>query len=131
MEGGNAMRSYIVGALLLLGAVVTQAQTPAGDAGGGDALIRQKQQQTTTAYRALEQAQYEAKLAEQDFLNAREAHGAAQKQADERKKQLDAAGKTLDAAKAKVARARKTYDDALTAVEQAWQKPGAKQPDGK
>src|SRR5215470_14516054 len=109
MEGRNAMRSSIVGALFLLWTAATHAQAPAGDAAVGDAAIRQKQQQTTAAYRDLEKAQYEAKLAEQDFLNAREAHGAAQKQADERKKQLDAAGKALDAAKAKVARARKTY----------------------
>ena len=124
------MRSAIAGAILSLVAAAVGAQAPVGDT-GGDAAIRQKQQQTSAAYRELQQAQYEAKLAEQDFLNAQEVHSAAQKQADERKKQLDAARKTLDAARAKVARARKTYDEAVTGVDQAWQKPAAKQPDGK
>src|SRR5207244_3166584 len=130
-EGRNAMRSSIVGAIFLLAVAAAGAQAPARDAGSGDAAIRQKQQQTSVAYRELQQAQYEAKLAEQDFLTAQEAHGAAQKQADERKKQLDAARKALDAARAKVAQARATYDEALTGVDQAWQKPAAKQPDGK
>ena len=74
----------------------------------------------------MQQAQYEAKLAEQDFLNAQDAHAAAQKQADERRQQLATAKKSLGVAQAKVAQARKRYDEALSGVDQAFQKPPAK-----
>jgi hypothetical protein len=42
------------------------------------------------------------------------------------KRQLDAAVKSLDAAKAKVAQARKRYDEALSGVDRAFEKPPAK-----
>lgn len=119
----RSLVACVIGWLLIAPAA---AQAPVGDAAPRDAGVRQKQQQAGAAYRELQQAQHEAKLAEQDFLNAQEAHGAAQKQADERRKQLEAARKSLDAVKAKVARTRKAYDDALTGVDQAWQKPPAK-----
>jgi hypothetical protein len=109
----------LVWLLLLLASA--QAQEPARDA-----VLQGKQQQAGAAFRALQQAQYEAKLAEQDFLNAQDAHGAAQKLVDERKRQLDAAKKTLDAAQARAARARKAYDEALSAVEQVFPKAPAK-----
>ena len=110
--------AYVAWALLLASAQAQQS--------GGDAVLQGRQQKAGAAFRELQQAQYEAKLAEQDFLNAQDAHGAAQKLVEERKRQLDAAKKTLDAGQAKVTRARKAYDDALTAVEQAFPTAPAK-----
>jgi len=120
------MKCMAAGAILWLTVPGAAAQAPAGQAGAQEALVREKQQQAGAAYRALEQARYEAKLAEQDLLNAQDAHNAAQKQVDERKKQLDAAKKAADAAQAKVAQAHKRHENALTGVEQVWPKPAAK-----
>ena len=102
------------------------AQAPVEDLTGRDQAVQRSQLKAGAAYRALQQAQYEAKLAEQDVLNAREAQQAAQKHADEMKRQLDAATKALAAAKEKEARARKAYDEALGGVDKAFQKPPAK-----
>lgn len=118
------MKAIWVG--LLLPALVASAQVPVEDLTSREQAIQRSQQRTGAAYRELRQAQYEAKLAEQDFLNAQEAHRLAQQSAEERKRQLDAAKKALDAARAKEAQARKTYDAALTGVDQAFQKPPGK-----
>lgn len=127
-------RSHTVGTLrkllpLLAGLslpMTVQAQAPVEDLTSREQAIQRSQQKTGAAYRDLQQAQYEAKLAEQDFLNTQDAQAAAQKQADEMKRQLDAAKKTLDAARSKVAQARKRYDEALGGVDSAFQKPPAK-----
>jgi septal ring factor EnvC (AmiA/AmiB activator) len=102
------------------------AQAPVQDAVSRDQAIQRSQQKAGAAYRELQQAQYDAKLAEQDVLNAQEAHRAAQKHAEEVKRQLDAASKALAAAKAKEAQTRKAYDAALGDVDRAFQKPPAK-----
>jgi chromosome segregation ATPase len=102
------------------------AQAPVQDVASRDQAIQRSQQKAGAAYRELQEAQYEAKLAEQDVLNTQEAHRAAQKHAEEVKRQLDAASKALAAAKAKEAQARKAYDAALGDVDQAFQKPPAK-----
>lgn len=120
------MKTSCIGLTLLLSVSVAAAQVPVEDRTGREQAIQNSQRKTTAAFRELQQAQYEAKLAEQDFLNAQEAQRAAQKQADERRRELDAAKKALDAAKAKEARTRKSYDEALSGVDQAWQKPPAK-----
>jgi hypothetical protein len=112
--------------LVLLMATPAAAQAPVEDVTGRQHAIQRSQQRAGTAYRGLQQAQYEARLAEQDFLNARDAHAAAQKQADVLGLEAEAARKALDAAKAKEARARKAYDDALTGVDEAWRLPPAK-----
>jgi chromosome segregation ATPase len=109
---------------LLAAAAAAQAPvqdvTPRGDA------IQRSQIATSEAYRQLQQAQHEAKLAEQDFVNGQDAFRAAQKQADELKRQMDAARKALDTARAREAQARKRYDGALQDVDRAFQKPTAK-----
>ena len=110
---------------ILCGSLVW-AQAPVQDIVSRDQAIQRSQQKAGAAYRELQQAQYDAKLAEQDVLNAQEAHGAAQKHAEEVKRQLDAASKALAAAKAKEAQARKAYDAALGDVDRAFQKPPAK-----
>ena len=108
-------------------AAAAQAPAPVQDAAQSRELgIQNSQRNTSAAYRQLEQARYEAKLAGQDFLNAQEGQRAAQKQADERKRQLDAAKKALDAARAKEAQASKRYDEALNGVDRAFEKPPAK-----
>jgi len=105
---------------------MAQAQAPVEDLRSREQSIQRSQQKTGAAYRELQQAQYETKLAEQDYLNAQEAQRAAQKHADEMKRQLDAASKALAAAKAREARTRKAYDEALGGVDKAFQKPPAK-----
>ena len=93
-----------------------QAQAPVEDR--GDAL-RQGQYRTGVAWRELEQARHDAKFAEQDVLNLRDAHAAAQQQADQRKRELDAAQKAWDAARGKLAATQKAYDQAIDAVDAA------------
>jgi len=88
--------------------------------------IQRGQQRAGAAYRDLQRAQYEAKLAEQEFLNSRDAHKAAQKRADETKMQLDASRRALEAARSNEAQARKRYDEALGGVERAFQESPAK-----
>jgi len=118
--------ALLVGALCgcLGGAAIAQA--PTEDRTSREQSIQRGQIRSGAAYRDLQQAQYESKLAEQDVLNAQDAQQAAQKQADELKRQLDAAKKALEAAKLKEAQARKRYDDALGAVDRAFQAPPAK-----
>lgn len=101
------------------------AQAPAPDAAAREQAIQRSQVAAGAAYRELEQAQYEKKLAEQDVLNGQDAYDTAQQQAAERKRQLDAAKKTLDAARAREAQARKRYDEALAGVDRAFEKPPA------
>jgi hypothetical protein len=107
---------------LLAGAAVA-AQAPVEDVTSREQAIQHGQQRTGAAYRELQQAQYESKLAEQDLLNAQEASRAAQRHAGEMKRQLDAAKTALDAAKLKEARARSRYDEALAGVDAAFKKP--------
>lgn len=101
------------------------AQAPVQDASGREQAIQRSQIGASAAYRELEQAQYEKKLAEQDVLNTQDAYQAGQKQAAELKRQLDAARKALEAARAKEAQARKRYDEALAGVDRAFEKPPA------
>jgi hypothetical protein len=126
MNGMVMMRSSLLGAVLVLAVAAATAQAPVEDAKKREEAIQQRQHQAGAAFRVLQQAQYEAKLADQDFLKAQDAHAAARKQADARKQQLDDAKKALDAAREKVAQARKRYDEALSGVDQAFQKPPAK-----
>lgn len=102
------------------------AQAPVEDLTNREQAIQRSQARTGAAYRDLQQAKYESKLAEQDFLNAQDAEKAARKQADDAKQQLDAAKRTLDAARSKEMQAQKRYDDALGGVDRAFQTPPAK-----
>ena len=69
------------------------------------------------------QAQYETRLAGRDCLNAEDANRAAQKRAEELRRQAEAAKKALDAAKVMEAAARKAYENALNAVDRLQHKP--------
>ena len=117
------MKGLLNAVALLLPALVAAAQAPVEDLSSREQAIQRGQQMTGAAYRELQQAQYESKLAEQDFLNAQEAGRVAQRHADEMKRQLDAAKKALDAAKLKEAQARSRYDAALSRVDEAFKKP--------
>jgi hypothetical protein len=116
-----------LGLSLLLATSVAVAQAPVEDIVNREQAIQRSQQATGAAYRDLQQAQFESKLAEQEFLNAQEADRLAQEHAQERRRQLESAKKALDAAKSNEAQARKRYDRALTSVDKAFQRP----PDGK
>ena len=116
----------IVCAGLLLVALAAAAQAPVEDRAGREQAIQRGQQRAGAAYSDLQQARHEAKLAEQEFLNAQEAQRAAQKQAEEMKLQLDGAKKALDAARQKEAQARKAYDGALDDVDRARRLPPTK-----
>lgn len=117
------MRTAGIGLVLLVTAGVAAAQAPVQDRVGREQAIQSGQQRAGIAYSDMQQAQREAKRAEQDFLNAQEAQRAAQKHAEEMKRQLDGAKKALDAARQKEAQAVKAYDDALSAVDRARQPP--------
>ena len=106
--------------LLLIPAAAAQA--PSRGPEPRDAAIQQKQRQAGAAFSNLQKAQYEAKLAEQDFLNAQDAYAATQKQSEDHRRELETARKALDAAQAKVAQARKRYEDAVSEVDQAFQR---------
>ena len=112
--------SVVLCALLATSAL---AQTP--DAKQAEA-VQQAQIRASAAYRELTEAQYNLKLAEQDYVNTDDAHRAAAKTAEDIKRELEKMKIALDAAKAREARARKAYETALDEVEKAWGRPPAK-----
>ena len=116
----RAQASLTACALVALLAVpLAQAQTakpvesPATEANQARLI---QQQRATAAFREMQQATFEAKLAEQDVVNTQEALNATQARADLLRKELDKATQARDAAKTKEAAARKRYDEALDAV---------------
>lgn len=114
-------QSLAAAALVVMAAAVplTRAQTAKpveSDASKADQARLVQQQRVTATYRELQQAAFEAKLAEQDVLNTQDAYNTTRARADALKADLDKFTKTRDAAKAKEAAARKRYDEALSAV---------------
>lgn len=105
------------------GLAQTQKPAPVEDLSGREGVVLQGQQRAGIAYRKLQQAQYDARLAEQDYLNAEEARRLAQKRADELKREAETAKKAFDAAKAKEAAARAAYENEVNAVNQLQRKP--------
>lgn len=79
--------------------------------GQPDALPQQ--QRVGAAYRAMQQAIYDAKLAEQEYVNTQDAHRTAQQRADTLKAELEKTARARDAARAKEAAARKVYEEEL------------------
>jgi len=118
----------IIFSACVMSAALAQApkSVPVQDLSGQEGALLHGQQRAGFAYRQLEQARYETKLAEQDYLNAEDARRAAQKQADEFRHQAETAKKALNAAQAKEAAARKAYENALNAVDQLQRKSPAK-----
>jgi ABC-type lipopolysaccharide export system ATPase subunit len=116
------MREILILVLFLWApaAALGQAQKPAPveDVRGKDSALLQGQQRAGIAYRQMQQAQYDRKLAEQDNLNAQSAYRTAQQRADELKRQAETAKQALDAAKTKESAARSAYDKEVNAVDQ-------------
>ncbi len=107
----------LFGALSALPPAQAQNTKPLeSDAAKADQARLVQQQRVTATYREMQQAAFEAKLAEQDVLNTQDAFNATRARADALKTELDKFIKSRDAAKAKEAAARKRYDDALNAV---------------
>jgi hypothetical protein len=117
---GSRIEKGLAAAALMTMTCIAGAQAPVIGPGSAEDAVLRKQRQAGAAYRELQQAQYEAKLAEQDFLNAQDA--VAQQPSEERKRQLETARKGLAAAQAKEAQARKRYDEAVSGVEQVLKK---------
>lgn len=85
-------------------------------ASGAEPTPQAQQMRAGIAFREVQQAAFESKLAEQDVLNTQEAYHTTRARADVLKAELEKAIKARDAAKAKEAAARKRYDEALQAV---------------
>jgi hypothetical protein len=100
----------------LLAAGFTQAQVPVEDR---SRAVQQGQYRAGIAHRELNQARHDAKLAEQDVLNLRDAHAAAQQHADQSKRELEEAQKALAAARARLSAAQQAYDREVGAVDAA------------
>ena len=94
------------------------AQAPIEERRAAPDAILDAQEKTAAAYRALTQAQYDAKLAEQDFLNTEAAYKGAQRQAEALRHNLDAAKKKLDEARSRESAARNAYEQATNAADQ-------------
>jgi len=106
-------------------AAVAQAQKPVAVEevrGKNDALI-QAQQRAEFAYRHLRDAEYKRKLAEQDYVNTRDAYRAAQQHTADLKRQVNETKRALDAAKSREAAARKAYEKELNAVDRVPRSP--------
>lgn len=122
------MKKYELTILLAWAAsgAVAHAQKPAApveELSGREGRVLQSQQRAGMAYRQLQQAQYETKLAEQDYLNAEDARRLAQKRADELRREAETAKKAFDAVKAKEAAARAAYEKEVNAVDRLHRTP--------
>jgi hypothetical protein len=113
------MKTLRAGLIAWLAVPAAFAQAPVEDAVGREQAIQRGQRQAGTAYQELQQARYDVKVAEQEYLNAAEAQRAAQQQAS-------AAKQALDAARTREAEAAKRYDEALHAVDRAFRQPPPK-----
>ncbi len=104
-------------------AAAAQTPAPVDDLSGKEGGALHSQQRAGMAYRQLQRAQYETRLAEQDYLNAEDARSLAQKRADELRREAETAKKAFDAAKAKEAATRVAYEKEVNAVNQLQRKP--------
>lgn len=104
--------------LLMTHAAFAQGTVEARPAARSD--VHGAQSSAEAAYRALREAQYEARLAEQDVLNTRDAYDAARSRAQELERELKAAEQAQARARARVAEAQRRYDEALKRVERAF-----------
>lgn len=86
--------TVMVGAIFL--ALPVLAQAPVDDTRQRQDTLQRDQQRAGIAYRELQQAQYESKLAEQDLVQADGEYKAAIKRAEESKRRADAAKKAFD-----------------------------------
>lgn len=123
------MRRLLIVSALAGAAFVAAAQKPAPVAEPGqkqEAAIQRGQYRAGHAYRELQQAQYETKLAGQEVLNAEDAYQRSVRQNVELKRGLDAARKALAAAQAREAAARQTYEKEVDSIDRLQRKMPAK-----
>jgi hypothetical protein len=104
MAGGCALRS--------------QPQSEVHSAVSPGATLEMRQQQAGSAYRRLQDARYDRKLAEQDYLNAKAAH-------ERTTREFDAASKAYTEAQAREKAAESEYERGLRSVDEVVG-PGAK-----
>ena len=97
----------------------TPPEVPVASASATRGTLEQRQRQTSVAYRDLQQARYEKRLAEQDVLNAQSAFDTAQRT-------LDAAKKSLAAATAREKKAADAYEAGLRAVDESFRTPASR-----
>jgi len=109
--------------IVLLGGLAAAAAVAQPPPEERSAAVQQAQIRASSAYRELGEAQFQARLAEQDYVNTQDAYRAAMQRAEDIKRELDKTKKALDAARAREARARKGYEAALDAVDKAWGRP--------
>lgn len=111
--------------ILVCGVAVAQMQgsAMAQDSQNTEAAMQAAQYRAGAAFRQLQQVQHEAKLAEQDYLNAQDAHRAALHD-DASKREVESTKRMLDAARAKVAAARKAYDKEVNTVDRLHNRSG-------
>lgn len=114
MTANHSITVCVFCVLALLAGGAVHAQAPVEERGSA---LQQGQYRATVTHRELDQARYDAKLAEQDVLNARDANAVAQKEAAFRKSELDKAEKTLAAARGRLQVAQQRYEEALRAVD--------------
>jgi predicted nucleic acid-binding Zn-ribbon protein len=103
--------------LLTMATTAGYAQAPVDDARQRQDTLQRDQQKAGAAYREMQQAEFAAKRADEDFRQADADYKAAQTRADELKRHADTAKKNLDTGHAKAEQARKSYDAAVDAVE--------------
>jgi hypothetical protein len=97
MAGGCALRS--------------QPQSEVHSAVSPGATLEMRQQQAGSAYRRLQDARYDRKLAEQDYLNAKAAH-------ERTTREFDAASKAYTEARAHEKAAEAEYERGLRSVDE-------------
>lgn len=102
------------------------APAPVQEGSAQESSVAHYQRRATAARNEWQKAEYEAKLAEQDWLNAEAAYKREQQQIGELKASMDKAAAAREAARKKVADKRAEYDNAVNAVDQAMRKPAAK-----
>lgn len=107
----------------ILGTLIAASALPQSPPATQSPTVQQAQIRASSAYSELTEAQFQLKLAEQDYVNTQDAYRAAAKTAEGIKRELDKMKTALDAAKVREARARKDYEAALEAVDKAWGKP--------
>lgn len=123
------MMRFLMTMILAATAILALAQKPVPveePAQKQDTGVQRGQYRAGQAYRELQQAQYEAKLAEQEVLNTEDAYLRAKQQAEELQRKLEAAEKGLAAAKAKEAAARRAYEKEVDAVDRLQRNPQAR-----
>lgn len=109
----TAVCALLLSAALTAGgcALRSQQQSEVHSAVSPGATLEMRQQQVGNAYRKLQDARYDRKLAEQDYLNAKAAH-------ERTTREFDAASKAYTEAQAREKAAEAEYERGLRSVDE-------------